>query len=178
MERAEEKKGMMQELMKILKEEWLSMFREEIGSLKEEMKEEIKEWEQRIRQEKEELRKEKEELQERIEKLEWEKERSDREEKRKNIIIRGYNFQEKELKCDIENLLTAKLKVETKDRSAQRLNTRREGRGSKIILVKLEKWEDKRKIMEKKKELNRGIYIEDNLTWKEKEKSLQKRLES
>lgn len=44
-ERAEEKEGTMQELMQILKEEWLSMFREEIGSLKKEMKEERKEWE-------------------------------------------------------------------------------------------------------------------------------------
>lgn len=45
MEKAEEKEGMMQKLMKILKKEWLSMFREEIGSLKEEMKEERKDWE-------------------------------------------------------------------------------------------------------------------------------------
>lgn len=127
-----------------------------------------------IRQERDEWRKEKEDLQERVEKLEWEKERRDREEKRKNIIIRGYNFEEKELKGEVENFLTVKLNVETKVRSAQRLNTRRGGSGNKIILVKLEEWEDKRKIMEKKKELNRGIYIEDDLTWKERE--VQKRL--
>lgn len=48
-ERTEEKEGTMQELMQILKGEWLSMFREEIGSLKKEMKEERKEWEQMIR---------------------------------------------------------------------------------------------------------------------------------
>ncbi|KMQ89610.1 golgin subfamily a member 6-like protein 2 protein [Lasius niger] len=49
------------------------------------------------------------------------------------------------------------------------LNKRRDGNRSKIVLVKLEEWEDKRKIMEKKKELYRGIYIEDDLTWKERE---------
>lgn len=42
------------------------------------------------------------------------------------------------MKGEVENFLTVKLKVETKVRSAQRLNTRRDGSGNKIVLMKLE----------------------------------------
>lgn len=43
----------------------------------------------------------------------------------------------------------------------------REGEGKKII-VATEKWEMKRQIMMKKRELEKGIYIEDDLTKKER----------
>lgn len=148
------------------------MFREEFfGNLRKEIKEERKEWEQMIKQEREKWRKEKENILQRVEKLEWEKEKKDREERRKNIIIKEIKFEERDLKKETENFLTAKLKVDIKIRNAHKGRGRN---GNKIVLVKLEERKDKKKIIEKKKELEKGIYIEDDLTWKKRE--VQKKL--
>lgn len=43
-----------------------------------------------------------------------------------------------------------------------------------MIIVKMEKWEEKRKIMIRKKNLKRGIFIKDDLTKKKRE--VQRRL--
>lgn len=45
---------------------------------------------------------------------------------------------------------------------------------SKIIIATLEDWQQKREVTTKKKDLKRGIWIEDDLTWKERE--IQKKL--
>lgn len=109
-------------------------------------------------------------MQERIERLEWESEKKEREGKKNNIIIKGYRFKEKEeLKKQVENFLSDNLKDEIRVKKAQRLRKEEVGKGGEIILVKLQEWKEKKAIMVKKKELKKGIYIEDDLTRKERE---------
>lgn len=121
-----------------------------------------------LRQAKEEWRKEKELLEKKIEKLEWEKEMKDREEKKKTIIISGQKFEEK-LEEKIEGFLEKALKVAVKVKSTVLLGRGINKRESKSVVVKLLEWEEKRMIMAKKKDLDRGIYIDDYLTRKERE---------
>ncbi|KAK1137319.1 hypothetical protein K0M31_001831 [Melipona bicolor] len=56
------------------------------------------------------------------------------------------------------------LKVVVRIRKAKRV----EEKGHENV-VEIGEWEKKRKIMERKKNLRRGVYIDDNLTRKERE---------
>lgn len=135
--------------------------------LKEEITIERKRWEQMLRQAKEEWRKEKELLEKKIEKLEWEKERKDRQEKKK-ITVSGQKFEEK-LEEKIEGFLEKALKVAIKVKNIVLLGRGINKRESKSVVAKLLEWEETRMIMARKKDLDRGIYIDDYLTRKERE---------
>lgn len=65
--------------------------------------------------------------------------------------------------------------MKTQVKSDQRINAEKEGNGNQIVLVKLEEWEDKRRIKTKKKELERGTYLDDDITWKKKNTKKTKR---
>lgn len=108
-------------------------------------------------------------MEERIERMERESEKRERDERKNNIIIKGHKFGEEDLRKQAESFLAANLKVKVGIKYAQRLIRGIDKKGSGAILVKLQKWEDKKTIMERKKDLDKGIYIEDDLTRKERE---------
>lgn len=85
--------------------------------------------------------------------------------RRNNIVIRGINWGTERLEQEMEGFVKEDLKVKVAVKKASRLRTR--GNES-VVIVETENWEGKREIMHRK-ELKRGIVIEDNLTKKERE---------
>ncbi|KAK5648823.1 hypothetical protein RI129_003715, partial [Pyrocoelia pectoralis] len=101
-------------------------------------------------------------------KLEW----IEKEKRKNNIVVSGLTMDAEEttLVAVMEKFLKDKLEVEIKVKSAYKI-------GQKSCVVKLRNEEDKGKVMEKKVKLrgttNERIYINDDLTQKEREKQKQ-----
>ena len=128
---------------------------------------EIKLMREKHKVERDEWKKEKEELNERIKKLEFEKERKEREEKRKNIVIKGANFENYNLENEVCKFLKEKIKVEVKIRKAYNIKTKE---NRKITIAEVENLEKKKEIMVNKKNLgSEKVFIDDDMTWKERE---------
>lgn len=85
--------------------------------------------------------------------------------RRNNIVIRGINWGTERLEQEMEGFVKEDLKVKVAVKKASRLRTR--GNES-VVIVETENWEGKREIIHRK-EFKRGIFIEDNLTKKERE---------
>lgn len=100
------------------------------------------------------------------------KESDDREERRNNVIITGLQIMnEVEKAAEINNFLSILTENEIKIKEIHTIGNERK----KHIKVILNTWEDKKKIMEKRKNLKgREIYINNDLT--KKESSIQKQL--
>jgi len=109
---------------------------------------------------------EKRDMQVRIERLERDQERKERERRKKNIVIKGINCEKLKMEEELESFIQEKLGVEV---TIEKTHAIREEEGKKIIIATVEKWEMKRQIMMKKRELEKGIYIDDDLTKKERE---------
>lgn len=108
-------------------------------------------------------------MQERIEKLEIDQERKKSERRKRNVVIKAIkriNSEKLKIEEEVEKFIQEKLGIETKIEKAL---TIREKEGRKVIVATVEKWEMKRQIMSKKRKLEKGIYIEDDLTKKERE---------
>jgi len=171
-EYVEKVKGMEKEM-----EEW----RKREKGLKmegEEMKRRIRELERKL-EEKEIRGKEKEKekggqnkeenMEERIKMIEKNIEGKEREERRKrNFIMKGVQKEKGDWKWGVEKILK-EIGAEVKVESMRRMNVGREERGE-MVWVRVEKEEDKKTIWEKKRNLKgKKVWIEEDLTWKERE---------
>lgn len=145
------------EIMEIKEEN--QEYRKEIELLRKEVKEKENKWER-----------EKKALEEKINSLEGRMEETERRTRKNNIIIRGWRLDETrrdEMKEKLENLLKEKLQEEVKIKMVNKL-------GREIILAEMENWEEKEKIMKGKSKLRkmeetRKVYIDNDLTKKERE---------
>lgn len=128
---------------------------------------EIKLMREKHESERVEWQKEKEELNERIKRLEYDKERKEREEKRRNIVIKGASFENDNLIDNIREFIKEKVKVEAKVNKAFNIRTRD---NKKITIAQLESIEKKKEVMINKKNIgDERVFIDDDLTWKERE---------
>lgn len=100
-------------------------------------------------------------LEGRIYELERTNERREKAERNNNIVITGRKWDEENLKESVREFLKTSIRVEAVVKRAW-LVGRREDRNNAV--VELEKWEIKRAIMERKKELDKGIWIDDDMT--------------
>lgn len=66
----------------------------------------------------------------------------------------------------MEEYIKEYLKVEVMVKKASKI---RVGKRKNVVIAEIEEWEQKRQIMTKNKEPDRGIIIEDDLTRKERE---------
>jgi len=140
---------------------------EQIEQIRKEWKEEKLMRDEETRRNKEVWAKEKESIEKRLETLEWEKEKKDRERRRNNITIRGVDeWGENNLEQEVKEFIKESLKLEVEIGKAFKLSTRG---GRYTVVAELENWEQKRDIMRKKRELKERIFINDDLTKKERE---------
>lgn len=179
LKRLEELKVEIREMMKMETEKNNEEFNKRWKVQEEDRKKEREEW----RKEREEWRKKIEELEERdrgnnikiVElngRLGWMEEIEERKEKEKrkmNVVIRGCKESGKGAKEEAEKLLKEKLELENVIESAMYMGGDKEGKGSKrLIIARMRCWEGKMELMKRKKGLSRGIYIEDDMTKKER----------
>lgn len=155
-------------LEKIIREieEMRREMREEMERMKEQITEERREREEERKKEREEWKNEKQSLDRRIATMEWINEKKEREERRNNIIIKGMKWERENLKQEVTEFLEDNLKVKVKIGKIRKI---RQYEGRNLVMAELESWEQKREIMNKKKELKKGIIIEDDLTRRERE---------
>ncbi|XP_043474887.1 DNA ligase 1-like [Leptopilina heterotoma] len=146
--------------------------------LKDQKEDLIKEWSERLearekewRKEKENWKKEKEELFQRIRRLESDKEKKERENRKLNIVLKGVEFSEEKIEEKVEEFIEKSLNVKINVVNAYVVRKNKDDKKGKMVVAKLHSWDMKKQIMKKKKELQRGIYIDDDLT--EKERSIQ-----
>src|SRR5436190_8292910 len=91
----------------------------------------------------------------------------EREDKKQNIIIKGIEKEEGELKESVRNIIK-ELGVEAEIKNVRKTGGRKEGR-EEMAVVTLGSWEQKKKVMEKKRLLKgRKERIDDDLTWQER----------
>lgn len=148
-------KNIMKESEKRREESWNELMTE-IKLMREKHEVERKEWQ-----------KEKEELNERIERLEFDREKKEREEKRQNIVIKGANFENDNLVNSVKEFIKEKVKVEAKIKKAFNIRTKE---NKKVTVVQLESIEKKKEVMKNKKNIGpMKVFIDDDLTWKERE---------
>lgn len=176
------------EIVKIKREiaeerkEWQEERKRERESWEEERRREREKWEKEKKMEQERREKEwdkerrnweeeKKEIQDRVRELERKEEMRARKERRNNIVIRGVRWQERNIEAEAEQFLKNELKVEVMVRKARKVGER--GQES-VTVVEIGEWEKKKEIMEKKKNLSKGVYIDDDLTREERE--VQKKL--
>jgi len=140
---------------------------EQIEQIRKEWKEEKQRRDEETRRNKEVWVREKESIERRLEILEWEKEKKERERRRNNITIRGVDkWGENNLEQEVKEFIKEYLELEVEIGKAFKL---RIGGGRYIVVAMLENWEQKRDIMRKKRELKERIFIDDDLTKKERE---------
>jgi len=94
------------------------------------------------------------------------KRKRDRERRRNNITIRVEKWGENNLEQEVKEFIKESLKLEVEIGKAFKLRTRG---GRHTVVAELESWEQKRDIMRRKRELKERIFIDDDLTKKERE---------
>jgi predicted RNase H-like nuclease (RuvC/YqgF family) len=148
--------------LRLMRQEMKDGFQENKKEL-EQLKNEIKE----LKKKEEEWKEEKQQLNNRIEKMEYFMEKQERKEKKNNIVIKGLKTNEEQIKEDIENFLKNELKVQVKVVDAFKVGQVEE---KKAIIATIETYKQKTDIMVNKKNLKgKKIYIENDLTKKERE---------
>lgn len=140
--------------------------RGEMESFKEQLAEERRAREEERRREKEEWIKEKRLLEERIATLEWINEKKERDDRKNRIIIKGVKWRREGLEKEVIDFIKDSIKVNIGIKKAWTIST---GGNKNMAVVEVDSWEQKRDIMSKKKELEKDILIEDDLTRKERE---------
>lgn len=159
-----------EKMMRTLKDDIVREMGENIEKcmeiMRREMQEERKKREEEWREEKKKWEEEKEELQRRIARLEMDQERRERERRKKNVVIKGISCEKTKIEEGVESFIQEKLGVEVR---IERAHAIRVDEGKQIIVATVEKWEMKRQIMMKKRDLEKGIYIDDDLTKRERE---------
>lgn len=139
---------------------------------KEKMEDRIKRLEKRVEERKRGMGEEKEEnkgdgIKRKVKEIEEKMERMERKERKKNIIIKGIIEEEKEAEEKFRRTMQ-EIGVEVEIEKIRRLGKGKEReRGAAIITMR--SIEEKKQIMVKRKELKkRGIWIDNDLTWRER----------
>ncbi|KMQ84726.1 hypothetical protein RF55_17243 [Lasius niger] len=161
--------------------------REKFENLKSQMREKEEVWER----EREEMRGKVEELERKLEEVklemrenvevrggkgEWDKrmkeverklEMKEREERRKNIVLRGIKGGGEVMENEVEGIMK-EVGVVTDLKGIKRIGEGKEGEGG-IVIVRMRDLGQKKELMIKKNKLReRGIRVEDNMTWRER----------
>lgn len=150
----------------------MNMLREIKGDMKkdnEKLWNEMKIQNEQIKQLKEDMRKgelkwqeERKELTQRIETLEEKLEKQEKEKKRNNVVIKGLNLEESNIKEKVQEFLEKEMGVEGSVRSAYKIGKQRD---KQIIIAEMNDFEVKREVMTKKRNLGKmKVYIENDLT--------------
>lgn len=85
----------------------------------------------------------------------------EKKERRDNVVIKGVNTEEKDLKKWISEFIKEKMEIEVEIVSCRK--------SGKVLVTKLKDWQMKSKEMENKIKLKGGrIFIENDLTWQER----------
>ncbi|XP_043587564.1 vicilin-like seed storage protein At2g18540 [Bombus pyrosoma] len=178
----------LEELMRAMKEEIKREMKEERGRRERKMKEErekrererarkrerAREREERDR-EKEQWERERKELVNRIRRIEEEREREEREKRRNNIVIKGVDWKEGNKEEAVKEFVRDKMGIETE---VEKAHTIRVGERTTIMVATMKSREEKIRIMKGKSRLVKGVYIDDDLTRKEREIQQQIRKEA
>lgn len=86
--------------------------------------------------------------------------------RKNNIIIKGLQVESRTATQDVENMMKSNLELNIDIKEVVILETKRE---QKMIVVKMENMEDKKKVMKAKNKLKgKNIYIEDDMTKEER----------
>lgn len=151
----------------------MEKMKEEIEKLYERLNEERRAREEDKKKDKKEVEKERKKLEDRIASVEWTQERKEQEARKNIIVIKGVKWGRERLEQEVEEFINEKLKVEVKVRKTSAISL---GRDVTIVVAEIESWErnrkeqkQKRNIMLNKKVLEKGVFIEDDLTRKERE---------
>jgi len=159
------KKSLERIIMEI--EEMRKEMRGEMERMKEQMMEERRAREEERIKEREEWKQDRETLEKRIAELEEMNERRERRERKNNIVIKGVKWREMErLEQEVKEFIRESLKVDVEVKKVRKI---RINDNKNIMVAEIDSWEQKREIMSKKKELEKGIIIKDDLTRKERE---------
>lgn len=152
-EEMEELRKMNEAMQDILKE--LRANTSEIRELKEEMKSKEKKWEC-----------ERKELTERIEKLEQRIEKNEKEKRRNNLVIKGKNLENSNNKEKMAEFMKNKLEVDAEIKKVVTISKKDDWN---TILVQMETWEEKLKVLKNKNKLKgSNIFIEHDYTQDER----------
>jgi len=107
-------------------------------------------------------------LEERVRKMEERWEWRERKERRRRVVIKGYKLGGKEVRSKVEDILK-KIGAEVGVEEVREVKTGREEQGG-FAVVSFRTEGEKREVMRKKGGLRgEGVWIEDDLTWKERQ---------
>lgn len=140
--------------------------RREMEKLMDQLAEERRAREEERSKEREEWSQEKRALEERIRNLEWLNEKKERENRKNRIVIKGVEWRKEISEREVEEFIEEKLRLKVEIKEMSRIFLRED---RSIVIAETNSWEQKRSIMSKKRELEKGIIIEDDLTKKERE---------
>ena len=91
--------------------------------------------------------------------------KTEKKERKNNIVIKGLVVRSNAIKSEITEFMRKDLEVEVRVEDAFEV-----GRETKLVVVKMGSWEDKKKVLMNKKKLGvRRVYIEHDLTRNERE---------
>ena len=90
----------------------------------------------------------------------------ERENRRKNVVIKGVDWNEGSNEGTVKEFIREKKKVKAKIERTQMI---RVGNKNTIIMAMMNSMEEKIRVMKEKRKLEKGIYIDDDLTRKERE---------
>lgn len=146
--------GDMEELKELLLD-MKSTFTAEIRELKEDLKRREDKWD-----------KERKQLETRITVLESKVEKQERDRRRNNIVIKGMEIEDNQIKEGVEQLVKDKLNIEVKVKHGYSVKGRE---NKKMLIVEMNAWGYKKEIMDKKGLLKgTKIYIDNDETLEER----------
>ena len=134
------------------------IFENQVEEMKMEIKEERERREGKRAREKDEWEREKKEQLGRIRRIEEEKDRAEREKRRRNIVIKGVDWNERSNEETVKEFIREKMKIGTE---AERTHMIRVGDKNTIIVATMKSMEEKVRIMKEKSKLEKGVYIDD-----------------
>lgn len=103
----------------------------------------------------------------RKDKEEWIEEKKDREKRRNNIVIKGVNKWGEINVGQVRDFIKENLKIEVEIGKVFKLHAKG---GGCTVVAEVGSREQKREVMVRKRELKKGIYIDDDLTKMERER--------
>lgn len=160
----------MEEMRNEMREERKEM-RREMKKMMDQLAEQRRAREEERSKEREEWLQEKRALEERIRNLEWINEKKERKNRKNKIVIKGVKWRKEISEREVEKCIEDKLKLKVEIKETNRILTRED---RSIVIAEINNWEQKKSIISKKKELEKGIIIEDDLT--KKERKIQQKL--
>lgn len=110
-------------------------------------------------------------MENKIRRFEEEQDRIERERRKRNIVIKGAEWGEESDNGTVTEFIKENMKLEVEVERTQKV---RVVENNTIIIATLKSWEEKIRVMREKGKLVKGIYIDNDLTKKERE--IQRRL--